>query len=71
VPDDVTVEDLIVVPSTRAAVTAGALSEGATDEQARCFGHAVVEEFSVDELLVEVADPAMEQRIGEVAAGCR
>jgi hypothetical protein len=71
VPRDVTVEDLIVMPATRAAITASALTEGATEEQARCFGHEVVQEFSVDELLVEVPDAAMQQRISEVAAGCR
>ena len=71
VPDDVTVEDLIVLPALRASITATVLAEGATEEQARCFGHALVAEFTVEELQVEAPDPDMQRRIGELAVGCR
>jgi hypothetical protein len=71
VPDDVTVQDLMVLPATRSAITAAVLSQGANEKQARCFAHAVVREFSVDELVAEEASESMRRRISELAAGCR
>ncbi|HVF13294.1 MAG TPA: hypothetical protein VM942_01775 [Acidimicrobiales bacterium] len=56
---------------TRSYVAASALDEGADVDQARCFGAAVVDGLSDEELLVDELSAASERKVARFAAGCR
>lgn len=56
---------------TRSYVAAGALEEGADNEQARCFASALVAGLTQEELASEDPSPAVERKAAAIAARCR
>ena len=63
--------DAVELAVARSFVAAGALEEGADTDQARCFGSALVNGLTLDELSSDELSPALEQRVAGLAAGCR
>lgn len=67
--------EAMVLPATRAAAAGDALRNGATEDQAECFGQAVVTAFSLEELTdpegTVVASPSGQQRLDAAVAACR
>jgi len=63
--------DAVGLAVTRSYVAAGALEEGAGDDQARCFGTALVNGLTDDELAVDDLSPAVQRKVAGFATGCR
>jgi hypothetical protein len=69
-PDDA---DILVLPAARAGITWEFLSDGASEETARCIGERIVESSSIEEL----SDPEaaaensdIEERVGQIIDEC-
>jgi len=71
VPEEVTAQDLMVVPAVRSSLAVLVLSQGADADQARCFADAVVGELSNEQLVSDEADPAIVRALTEIGARCR
>ncbi len=63
--------DAVGLAAARNHIAASALQEGADNDVARCFGSAVVDGLTNDELAVEEASPALVGRVADIAADCR
>ncbi len=63
--------EAIELSVARTYVAIGALAEGADNDQARCFGSALVEGLSLDELAADELTPALQRSVEGFVDDCR
>ena len=56
---------------TRSYIAAGALDDGADNDQARCFASGLIEALTEDELAADEPPPGVARKAADVAARCR
>jgi hypothetical protein len=71
VPDDITAEDLMLLPVSRATLGAVILSQGANLDQARCFASEAVAVLDRDQLQADELDAETMGQLQAIGLRCR
>ena len=64
-------EQAVQLAAARGYVAVGPLDEGATPDQAECFGSVVVNGLTQEELAADELSPGLERKIAELVQACQ
>jgi hypothetical protein len=64
-------EQAVQLAAARGSVAVGTLDEGATPDQAKCFGSVVVNGLTLEELAADALSPRLERKIAGLVQACQ
>jgi hypothetical protein len=64
-------EQAVQLAAARGYVAVGTLDEGATPDQAECYGSVVVNGLTLEEIAADELSPSLERKIAELVQACQ
>ena len=64
-------EQALQLAATRSHVAVGTLDEGATPDEAKCYGSVVVNGLTQEELAADELSPGLERKISRLVQACQ